>query len=316
MTVEVLILSSLYDFSTDLVCEQLQRLGVHFLRVNRETLPSSRIRLDPTAPAMEYLHDGKRWEVSAALKSVWYRQPVFLRNTPGIAMPVEEQLDRSQWSAFLRGLSVFDHAAWVNHPQATYLAESKPYQLRVAHKLGFKIPATLVTNDVQALTRPDLGDPFVMKSIDTVLLRDGEDELFAYSSIVTARDCIDSEFSTIPVTCQHLVHPKIDLRVTIVGRKVHSVEVTELKKGIEGDWRLRKKEHLQYLDTDISVEVRLLCVQLVQELGLKFGAIDMARTSTGTYFIEINPTGEWGWLESQSRPIATEIAELLANPSA
>jgi glutathione synthase/RimK-type ligase-like ATP-grasp enzyme len=88
-------------------------------------------------------------------------------------MSVDGQLDRSQWSAFIRGLAALDRATWVNHPQATYLAESKPYQLRLAHKLGFTIPATLITNDAEALSAEHLGDPFILKSIDTILLRDG-----------------------------------------------------------------------------------------------------------------------------------------------
>lgn len=36
----------------------------------------------------------------------------------------------------------------MNDPSATYLAESKPYQLAVANELGFKVPRTMVTNDV------------------------------------------------------------------------------------------------------------------------------------------------------------------------
>jgi glutathione synthase/RimK-type ligase-like ATP-grasp enzyme len=229
---------------------------------------------------------------------------------------IDEQLDRSQWSAFLRGLAVFDRAMWVNHPQASYMAESKPYQLRIAHKLGFHIPGTLITNDAAALSTSTIGDPFILKSIDTILLRDGDDEIFAYSSVVTKQECLDAEFSSIPSISQCLLQPKVDLRVTVIGETVHAIEITDKGQNIHGDWRLLQRDRLWYQDTEISNEETRLCVELVRTLGLRFGAIDMARTSAGNYFIEINPTGEWGWLDRPSRPISGDIASLLAQAHA
>jgi glutathione synthase/RimK-type ligase-like ATP-grasp enzyme len=35
-------------------------------------------------------------------------------------------------------------------------------------------------------------------------------------------------------------------------------------------------------------------------LGLEFGGIDFALVDGTFYFIEVNPTGEWGWLVSVS----------------
>ncbi len=180
MNVEVLLLSSLYDFSTDLVCEQLHHSKTPFLRINRETLHKSLVQLEPTNPTLLYSIDSLTWEVGASLRSVWYRQPVFLRNTPGAALSVDEQLNRSQWAAFIRGLTSFDRAKWINHPRATYLAECKPYQLRRAKELGFLVPRTLVTNDQSALRDAQLGSPFALKSLDTVLLREGDMEIWLY----------------------------------------------------------------------------------------------------------------------------------------
>lgn len=33
------------------------------------------------------------------------------------------------------------------------------------------------------------------------------------------------------------------------------------------------------------------------ELNLNFGGIDLVYSNGRYYFIEVNPTGEWGWLE-------------------
>ena len=167
MKPKVLILSGLYDFSTDLVCLRLKKLGVAFLRLNREHLHEFRFALNPTFPEMRITGHGLKAEISAELKSIWFRQPVFLRNTPSDVLSIEEQLNRSQWTAFLRSLSVFDSVAWMNWPQSTYLAESKPYQLLAAIRCGFKVPKTLVGNDATMFQKELQGD-LIIKSLDTV----------------------------------------------------------------------------------------------------------------------------------------------------
>ena len=53
---------------------------------------------------------------------------------------------------------------------------------------------------------------------------------------------------------------------------------------------------------------------LARRLGLSFAAIDLVETPEGTFFIEVNPTGEWGWLSNPEQPIDFAIAAWLAQP--
>ena len=56
---------------------------------------------------------------------------------------------------------------------------------------------------------------------------------------------------------------------------------------------------------------------LMEELGLRFGAVDLIRRPDGGHvFLEINPTGEWGMLEKDlGLPISEALAEELLDPS-
>lgn len=76
---------------------------------------------------------GDTWyELSAQrVNSIYFRAPVFLRTT-GKAYSLEEQLKRSQWSAFIRNLIVLDKALWINYPPSVYQTENKLYQLKIA----------------------------------------------------------------------------------------------------------------------------------------------------------------------------------------
>jgi glutathione synthase/RimK-type ligase-like ATP-grasp enzyme len=56
------------------------------------------------------------------------------------------------------------------------------------------------------------------------------------------------------------------------------------------------------------------CIELTKLLNLRFGAIDfICDTSDNYWFLEINPNGQWAWIENQTQaPIANSIvSELL-----
>ena len=314
MNVEVLILSSLYDFSTDEVVHRLREAGVGCVRLNREQLREHRLTLDPSRPSL--IIDGPvgRHVVNADLRSVFYRQPVFLRDSSGIPLSVAKQLERSQWAAFLRALSVFRDAAWMNFPAATYLAESKPYQLAVASACGMRIPDTLVTN-AAATVRDRFAGRTAIKSLDSVLLREGPDSLFTYTTFASTDALSDDALRSAPLIAQEALVEKTDLRVTVVGDRVFAVQVLADGAAVFGDWRLTPKSALTYEDAQLSAEDAANCLRLMRALRLSFGALDLAETPDGVVFIEINPTGEWGWLSTPDRSIGTAIAAWLAEPT-
>lgn len=114
-----------------------------------------------------------------------------------------------------------------------------------------------------------------------------------------------------PISFQEYIADKIDLRVTVVRDKVFPVTVTDRGKAIPGDWRLTEKEALEYDDVEFPPGLADLCIQYLKELGLEYGAFDFAFAHGKYYFIEMNPTGEWGWLSTPRRRIDVAIAEAL-----
>lgn len=313
MKPKVLILSGLYDFSTDLVALNLREKNIPFVRLNKEHFGDYRFSLDPLCPSLRITGLGIDTEVSSNLASVWFRQPVFLRNTPSAPLTPQEQLIRSQWNAFLRALSVFDKAYWMNYPQSTYLAECKPFQLLMAKRYGFQVPKTIVGNDADAIKKT-FKKEMVVKSLDTVLLREKDDCLFTYTTVTNPELLDDNQVSQVPLLAQELLENKRDVRVTIVGEKVFAVRILHKGCGISGDWRLLPKEDLEYEDFRLSPEIERSCIELSENLGLTFAAIDLIEIRDGTFFIEVNPTGEWGWISNEERTIDKTIADWLAGP--
>ena len=217
-------------------------------------------------------------------------------------------------TAFLRSLCVFRDVAWMNFPGATYLAESKPYQLAAARGCGFQIPTTLATNDANRI-KDAFSNDLVIKSLDTVLLRDGDDCLFTYTTISSGDQLTDDTVRTVPLLAQQNLKDKTDVRITVVGKHVFAVRILSHGCGIKGDWRTVPRKAIHYQDVTLDDDVTSRCRFLTRTLGLNFAAIDLIETPCDTYFIELNPTGEWGWLSSQERPIDKAIASWLKDPT-
>jgi len=285
-------------------------MGINYLRLNMEQMADLRMAFDPVTRSMTIRGLGIDAFLEADLQAVWYRSPVFLRNSLG-NQSLAEQLKRSQWSAFIRSMMVFDEARWMNHPADTYKAETKPYQLLVAARCGFAVPETIVGNGVVEV-RKRLPSNVALKSIDTVYLREDDDALFAYTSIMSANELLDDSVHHAPLIAQEFLSPKTDLRVTVVGTSVFSYKILVNGDPAPGDWRLHKREELTYEQYSLPDDVRDRCVALCAELRLPFGAIDLIDNNGKFFFVEINPTGEWAWLPDAKRTAGAAIAAWLS----
>lgn len=309
MMVDVLLVSSIYDFSTDLVVQELEKREVSYFRLNKEELENYRLTIDIQGKALEIIADGIVYEVTSSVKSIYFRQPIFLRNTPSSGLEICEQLSRSQWMGLLRSLVIFDKARWINRPEATYLAETKAYQLVVANDIGFKIPKTLIGNNANRFQQ--LENKVIIKSLDTILLREADECLFTYSTIKGSNELNEENVSAVPLTVQEYVTSKTDIRVTIIGNKLIAVKITSGGRGIEEDWRTTDRSKIEYTEIQLPTDIEDKCFELLGRLNLNFGAVDLLLSNDEYIFIEVNPTGEWGWLVHSQRRFDIDIANWL-----
>lgn len=289
----ILIVSNSRDFATDYVVARLLARQLPYLRIDLDLLADERVSLDPASASFTLERDGKSLTLDfGTIQSIYYRAPTHLRESSGGRYGADVLLARHQWTAFARSLMVFESPLWVNNPWQTFRAENKPFQLRTAAQLGFLVPETRICNAVP--TPSDIvwrnGREVVVKALDPFLLRVSDDEdAFFYTRTVSAEEAESYSVSEMPVIFQERIEPKIDLRVTVVGEHVFPVAISLDGREIEGDWRL-KKQSVSYCNHDLPETVRMACVRMVSELGLVFGAIDLALRNGAYYFLEINPT--------------------------
>lgn len=294
--IKYLIISSTIDFSTDLVCYRLLSDNKEFYRLNRDEFAKHEIQIDLQKRYMQIIIDDKKYCAEFdGLEGIYFRAPVFLRTQSKKELSLEEQLERNQWSSFLRNLIIFQQAIWINNPVDVYRAENKMYQLIKAGECGFDIPKTLVTNT----SNIDIEEKeLVIKALDTALFYDlkNNKEMFTYSNVVKDFELKEYNLRQAPIFVQEFLEPKIDCRITFIKGKLFSVKIQKDNKGVYGDWRFYKEE-LEYIPFQLPENIEYAITKLMHELNLNFGGIDLVYSNGRYYFIEVNPTGEWGWLE-------------------
>lgn len=295
--IEYLVISSSIDYSTDLVCFELFERKKRYLRLNRDKFEEYEIIFSLQERKMSIKMEDSFYTVkNDSLKGVFFRAPVFLRSHKKYS--VNEQLYRSQWSSFIRNLIVFDKAKWINHPVKTYCAENKLYQLQCAQNVGLLTPRTFVGNTLPQDITP--ANKYIVKSLDTALFYDESQEYFTYSSVVGGNELVESNIKGAPIILQEFLGDKRDIRVTVIGNKLFPIGITKNGENIYGDWRKNAKEELQYIPETLPDDISNNIIKLMNKLGLLFGGVDLAFSDGQYYFIEVNPTGEWGWLSQYS----------------
>ncbi len=313
----ILLISNSRDFATDYVVSQLREREVAYYRLDLDLLDQDEVAFDPIRRNLSVSSGGNVVILSHTdISAVLYRAPTHLRESSSGRWPPEALLARHQWAAFARSLMVFDNAIWINHPRNTYLAENKPFQLMLAARLGFAVPETLIGNASPSHCHPIYqgSDQLAIKALDSFLLRVSDKyDAFFYTQPVRHTDLGNESLAQMPIIMQSFLGDKTDLRVTIVGSQCFAVSVLVDGCGIVGDWRLAKNQ-ATFAVYDLPADVASSCITLVKELGLVFGAIDLALVADRYYFLEINPTGEWAWLvDKLALPLDKAIADALVS---
>lgn len=253
----------------------------------------------------------------AEVRSVWYRRPERFV-LPDTLLPDEETWLRGECTNFVQGIWANTDALWVSDPLQLRRASYKVVQLRVAAAIGFAVPPYLITND-PARARDFIEqhpEGVVVKALSTpAVTTDGAGASMVYTHLLTPEDMeyLDSVRHG-PTQFQAFVRKVRDIRVTVIGENVFAVSLESADiPDAWTDFRRTKIWDIPHVPFDLPAPVEAACRELVRCLGLRFGAIDLLQTEDGAYvFLEINPNGQWLWLEEMTGlPMSVAMADLL-----
>ncbi|MBN1959418.1 MAG: hypothetical protein JW841_00605 [Deltaproteobacteria bacterium] len=92
-----------------------------------------------------------------------------------------------------------------------------------------------------------------------------------------------------------------DVRVTFVDGELFVAEIdSQQDQDAVIDWRHTPDPKLPHRQADLPKQLQTSIQTLMTALELRFGAIDFIRTPDDDYvFLEVNPNGQWLWLDEQ-----------------
>ena len=305
----VLIVTNERDVGADFLVHELDRRGIPVVRLNSERGPEWQLTLDPL-DEWRIAH-GARALTASECAGVWWRRP----EVPPLDTGDSSEALADQWRVFLGALATTPGPVWVSDPGLIRLAENKSLQLRSARAVGLNVPRTIWTTDVNAARGfiESCGGTAAVKSVTTAWWEEPEGASFVYASLRGARDLPQAaSLALAPVVFQQPIAPKHDIRVTVVDGTVMAAIQVLADDDVDPpiDWR-RAQQH-PWAAYELPSPVSDACRQLVRSLGLRFGAIDFALdVDERLWFLELNPNGEWGWLQRAGLPIAEALADTL-----
>jgi glutathione synthase/RimK-type ligase-like ATP-grasp enzyme len=311
VSILILVITNKRDVSADFVVREMQRRGMSYRRINTEDLATDACTCELPPFLWEVGSQSKGRLRLADVKVVWYRRPGNpFEECPPASRPAAavQRFVTEQWATWLEALELSPDCRWVNPMESSARFENKIRQLRLAHGLGFAIPRTLVSNDPARIRAFVGGGKAVAKALFAPLLEGELEDRFVFAETIGLGDLgTDDELQATPVIFQEAIVPKQDYRVTVVGDHIFAVRIG-LPAGAL-DWRVHQQD-VTFTRVDLPAEVEQRCFQFVRQAGLVFGAIDLLERDGTWYFLEINPSGEWGWLQ---QPVGLPIAEALCD---
>ncbi|KWX05892.1 hypothetical protein TH66_00785 [Carbonactinospora thermoautotrophica] len=307
----ILVLSQPFDATTGLVLDELKRRSVPVVLMDVAWFPAQ-------VTLAAHLRDGN-WDGYLRLgggivelteiRAVYYRKPgghwVSDRLSPQERVIAEREA-RIGFGGLLFSLEVF----WLPHPARVADAEYKPAQLAAARRAGLAVPDTLITNrpdDARAFVERHNWDVVYKTLTPVAFIRDGSG-WHTYTTPVTPRFFDDDAIRFTAHLFQRCVHKEYDVRLVCVGDRMFAVEIDSPV----GDWR-RTYDTNKYRVGEVPDQVAAGMRALLKSFGLNFCAADFAVDHDGLWwFLDLNPNGQWAWLEQATGvPISRAIADLL-----
>jgi hypothetical protein len=299
----LLILTNSADETANYLVSRLSDADAPFLRVDTDRIVGkTKIHYSPGQPRIEI---GGRWWSPGDFANIWYRRPEVLKADSEEESP-ESKYAIDEWTDAVEGfLAHIPADKWVNHPVYNSQASKKLDQLSVANELGFQVPATLVTQDQSDLRQffQKCGENIIIKPLSSGLLKgtSGEDSALIYTTFVGEKDLKNLEdLKDCPSFFQAFISKESDVRITVIDGSITAVRLSA--KDSNGaqicDIRIDNMNGVDYeaiaLPDDVEEKIR----KLIHHYRLRFAAIDMAITTSGDWiFFEVNPNGQWAWLD-------------------
>ena len=176
-------------------------------------------------------------------------------------------------------------------------------QLLAAKQIGLNVPATIITNSkVEVKKFKKTYQTIIAKCVnDSTFIRHNGDSYGQYTEIIENAliDQLPEYF--IPNIVQQCLDKHYDIRCFYLDEKIYSMAILMFNK-TENNIDYRKdylKNNIRYLPFKLPKTIEKKLILYMKAINLNTGSIDIVKTTDNQYyFIEVNPSGQYGMLST------------------
>lgn len=173
---------------------------------------------------------------------------------------------------------------------------NKLMQLQVASEVGLEIPETIIRRSRAGLNNFAEEGIWITKSIqENILLQDMDHIQYDLKINTIKQSELPEHF--FPSLFQPVLSKNVELRVFYFLGKCYALAMLlhPLEKPV-ADYRSVINK-IRYARCKLPKEIEIRIDLLMKRIGLNMGSVDLVVDTSGThYFLEINPTGQIGWV--------------------
>jgi len=309
----ILILSSAADTTTDGVVDWLSTYSASYFRLNADDITDRRFLWNIEE---DFFTVGEAHIAFNEIRSVWYRK-IHSTHFSKLFHSLEAKSSsllhylHQEYLSIINGLCYrLENKNWLTHFQNAEL--NKLHVLRLARQFSIPIPQTTLVN-----SQNDIPTDVICKSAyDSMFIKEQQHIAFTMYTEKVDMDKLPTQF--FPSLVQKQIKKKYEIRTFYLCGSFFSMAIfSQENKETEVDFRThhtaRPNRTSPYtLPKIISEKLDAL----LNALGLNCASIDLIRaTDNQYYFLEINPTGEFGKLSHQCnynlhQHVATKLIEM------
>lgn len=200
---------------------------------------------------------------------------------------------RAAWLTWLTGWIDAADVRWLTTLRALVRADNKLVQIATARALDIPTPQTVV-----ATCRADIvefGDKVVVKPLGPDQYIVGGEARHVPAQQIAVNDLTDADMAVAPFLYQQVLRARRHLRVVTVGSRVFVAALDAA--GLPLDWREHDAAHDAFEPASYP-RVAASAIVLAQALEVGYSSQDWIETDEDTYFLDLNPAGQWLFLPS------------------
>jgi ATP-GRASP peptide maturase of grasp-with-spasm system len=317
----ILILSkSQYEHTTIDIMNHLDKLGGNYIRVNGDDLLT---KGNVTANINEgiininnRLFDAK--DINVVFNRRWFDREdityeekiVKYKNCQRHEMLEALKFEFSTLSQFFK--SSFSKSTWI--PDSTPVNKLKV--LLKAKNIGLLIPETYICStktELEAIFQQH--STLITKSIGDLLPIHNNKNFINFLTKEITQEVLENLPNTFfPSLFQKRIDKEYEVRIFYFFGKCYSMAIfSQRDKSTSVDFRNYNDENPnRTVPYSLPVQIEKKVVKLMRQLNLNTGSIDLMKNNRGYYFLEVNPTGQFGMIEYPCNyPLAKIVAQKL-----